>query len=72
MEIKLKLPFAANSRVDEFDVRQMKKALNRLGYYRPYEKIGITEIPDSVVFEALRAFQKDHGLPCNRHGKTGR
>ena len=41
MKIELKLPFAANSSVDDFDVRQMKKALNRLGYYQPNEKTGI-------------------------------
>jgi peptidoglycan hydrolase-like protein with peptidoglycan-binding domain len=62
MRLELKQPFAANSAVDEFDVRQIKKALNRLGYYQPYEKVGITEVPDSAVFEALKAFQKDHGL----------
>lgn len=59
MNIKLNKPFAANSAVDEFDVRQIKKALNRLGYYQPYEKTGITGIPDAAVFEALKAFQKD-------------
>ena len=62
MKIKLSKPFAANSAVDEFDVRQIKKALNRLGYYQPYEKTGITGIPDAAVFEALKAFQKDQGL----------
>ncbi len=62
MNIKLNKPFAANSAVDEFDVRQMKKALNRLGYYQPYEKTGITGIPDAAVFSALKSFQKDQGL----------
>ena len=62
MKIKLSQPFASNGKVDEFDVRQMKKALNRLGYYQPYEKTGITGIPDTQVFTALKAFQKDHGL----------
>ena len=45
MEIKLSKPFAANSGVDEFDTRQIKKALNRLGYYKPYKETGITGIP---------------------------
>lgn len=62
MKIKLSKPFAANGKVDEFDVRQMKKALNRLGYYQPYEKVGIIGIPDADVFVALKAFQKDRGL----------
>jgi hypothetical protein len=59
MDIKLNKPFAANSAVDEFDVRQMKKAPNRLGYYQPYEKTGITGIPDADMFSALKSFQKD-------------
>lgn len=62
MEIKLNKPFATNSAVDSFDVRQIKKALNRLGYYQPYEKTGITDIPDAHVFAALKAFQKDQRL----------
>lgn len=44
MEITLKKLFASNTKVDEFDVKQMKKALNRLQYYYPPEDIGITGI----------------------------
>jgi|GEM_PF-2642781 len=62
MTIKLSKPFSRNNAVDEFDVRQMKKALNRLGYYTPKEGTGITGIPDATVFTALKAFQKDQGL----------
>jgi len=62
MQIELNRPFAANGKVDEFDVRQMKKALNRLGYYQPYEETGITGIPDAGLFNALKSFQKDQGL----------
>ena len=62
MEIKLKKSFAANVPADEYDVRQIKKALNRLGYYMPYEKTGITGIPDPAVFAALKSFQKDQEL----------
>ncbi len=69
MKIKLSRPFAANGKVDEFDVKQMKKALNRLGYYQPYEKTGITGIPDADVFAALKAFQKDHSLSANGAAK---
>jgi GH24 family phage-related lysozyme (muramidase) len=63
MEISLLKPFAPDGPVHEFDVRQMKKALNRLGYYTPYEKVGITGVPDTSIFESLKRFQKDHGLP---------
>ena len=38
MKLELSKPFASNGAVDEFDVRQIKKALNRLGYYQPFEK----------------------------------
>lgn len=62
MKIELSQPFATNSKVDEFDVKQMKKALNRLGYYQPYEKVGITGIADMEVFDALKVFQREHGL----------
>lgn len=66
MKIELNKPFSANAAADEFDVRQMKKALNRLGYYRPYAKTGITDIADRAVFEALKTFQKDQGAKQHR------
>jgi peptidoglycan hydrolase-like protein with peptidoglycan-binding domain len=69
MKIELSQPFASNGIVDEYDVIQMKKALNRLGYYQPYEKVGITSIADRGIFAALKAFQKDHGLPATGTAK---
>lgn len=71
MKIELAKPFSSNSTVDEFDVKQMKKALNRLGYYTPFEKTGITGIPDKAVFDALKAFQRDQGLPTTGAEKPG-
>ncbi|MGH1455832.1 MAG: peptidoglycan-binding protein [Alphaproteobacteria bacterium] len=65
MDITLNKPFAANAQADEDDVRKMKKALNRLGYYTPYEKTGISGIPDREVFDALKKFQSDNGLHPN-------
>lgn len=62
MPIKLSKPFGSNRAADDYDTRQMKKSLNRLGYYMPYEKTGITGIPDDAVFVAFKAFQKDHGI----------
>ena len=64
MTIQLSKPFASNSAVDEFDVRQLKKVLNRLGYYRPFEKTGVTGIPDAEIFDALKDFQRDYNLPA--------
>jgi hypothetical protein len=71
MNITLTKPFAANSAVDEFDVNQMKKALNRLGYYQPFAKTGITGIPDAAVFTALKNFQTDQGLRATASAKPG-
>ncbi len=62
MKIKLKKPFAANVAVDEEDARAVKRSLNWLGYYTPYEKVGISPYPDQAIFEAIRKFQTDHGL----------
>lgn len=65
MNILLTQRFARDGNADEFDTRQIKKALNRLGYYMPPETLGITEIPDAEVFTALRNFQQDYGLPVS-------
>jgi hypothetical protein len=71
MEIELNRPFAANGGVDEYDVRQMKKALNRLGYYTPYEETGITGIADRGMFAALKEFQTRYGLSASGTAKPG-
>lgn len=71
MDIVLSKPFARNTQVDGYDVRQMKKALNRLGYYHPFEKTGITAIPDEAVFQALMRFQADHNLRPNGTVRPG-
>jgi len=62
MRIKINEPFASNGNVDEEDVRVIKRALNWLGYYTPYEKVGLTTIPDTGVFKAIKEFQADRNL----------
>lgn len=62
MKFKLNAPFARNGKVDEDDVRMLKRALNRLGYYYPAPDIGMNDIPDSELFEAIKSFQSDQGL----------
>ncbi len=62
MKIKINEPFANNGNVDEEDVRVIKRALNWLGYYTPYEKVGLTTIPDTGVFKAIKEFQIDQKL----------
>jgi len=62
MTIELLGPVAANGPVDGFDVRQVKRALNRLGYYQPYPKIGMTDVSDKAMFDAVKSFQKDNWI----------
>ncbi len=62
MTMKLLKPFGANTPVDDDDVRKMKHALNRRGYYMPDPKTGMTEVTDKAVFEGLKKFQQDHSL----------
>lgn len=62
MPVSLSKPVAANSAADPFDARQLKKALNRLGFYQPLATTGITGIPDRALFDALKKFQTRHGL----------
>lgn len=62
MKIELNKNFAPNSTVDAYDVRQMKRALNRLGFYMPPKDTGITDMIDGAVFTALKTFQKARGL----------
>lgn len=71
MGLQLEKELSPNSSVDEFDVLQVKRALNRLGYYFPYEDIGITGIPDSDLFQALKRFQINNGLPGTGTAKPG-
>lgn len=47
------------------DTIAIKQALAALGYYSPDPSIGITKFPDSGLFEAIKAFQKDMGLYPN-------
>lgn len=63
MKITLQGPLAPDSAAGDFDVRQMKKALNRLGFYTPpYKDAGITGITDDKMFAAIRAYQASRGL----------
>jgi peptidoglycan hydrolase-like protein with peptidoglycan-binding domain len=69
MPVTLAKPFARDIEVDEFDTHRMKKTLNRLGYYLPPGKLGITGIPDAAIFDALKKFQKDRGLAATGAAK---
>ena len=63
MSVTLTKSLAPNSPADEADVRRVKYALNRLGYYHPEAGIGMTTVPDRAMFEALKQFQSKYNLP---------
>lgn len=64
MQISLQAPLAPDSAAGDLDVRQLKKALNRLGFYAPpHTDIGITGLTDNDLFAAIRAYQSARGLP---------
>lgn len=71
MEINLFQPLAPDSQAHAPDVRAAKILLNHLGYYRPYDKVGITGIADSTMFDAFKKFQGDFGLPVTGVAKPG-
>ena len=71
MTIDLKGPVAPNGAATMIDVRQIKKALNRLGYYTPFDTVGISGMPDQRLFSAIKNFQRDQGLPVSGQIKPG-
>ncbi|MFA6019998.1 MAG: peptidoglycan-binding domain-containing protein [Rhodospirillales bacterium] len=48
--------------VDLDDSLATKQALNRLGYYTPPQSYGMVPYPERLMFDSLKAFQKDEGL----------
>ena len=62
MKIELSKTLASDGAAEDYDVRQLKKAPNRLGYYVPYEEVGITGFPDLRMFDALKSFQRMNNL----------
>lgn len=67
---KLKSTIDASTRTDGDDVRAVKSALNGIGYYNSPEW-GITDYPDTELFDSIERFQTDHGLKQDRLMKPG-
>lgn len=65
MTIKINKTLARNAKAHGNDVRQIKKSLNWLGYYTPYEKTGLSDYPDAELFQSILQFQKDNDLHPN-------
>lgn len=62
---------APDSAADEDDVRRIKKALNRLGYYTPPSPdMGITGMTDNALFAGISAYQDSRGLPVTGQVKS--
>ena len=63
MKFDLNKPVASNARdMDEDDIRNLKIILNRLGYYTPNTEIGITHIPDPMLFRSIQKFQEENSI----------
>lgn len=62
MQIALENIVRRNGKADDWDIRQLKKALNRLGYYMPDSQVGINGTPDQRLFAGITQYQKDRGL----------
>lgn len=60
--MQITTPIARTNAVDPNDVRIIKAALNRLGYYIPDPYIGMNDLPDDQLFHAIANFQKKHGF----------
>lgn len=65
MTLSINGAIARNSVVAPADVRALKQALNRLGLYIPNYEIGMNDVADEDMFEALTSFQKLTELPAD-------
>ena len=69
-QYQLKSTIDASARTDGDDVRSVKSALNGIVYYQKPEW-GITDSPDTELFDSIGRFQTDHGLKHDRIMKPG-
>lgn len=59
--IKIKKTLGENYNVDLGDVLKVKSAFKDIGYYK-VPSYGLTQYPDTHLFDAVRNFQKDENL----------
>ncbi len=59
--IKIKSKVSRDSNVNLNDVSELKNSLIKQGYYNIPE-YGLTPYPDRELFDAIKAFQRDHQL----------
>jgi hypothetical protein len=71
MALQINQELSSSAAAGHADVLQMKRALNRLGYYLPNPDIGMTDIPDRELFHGLNRYQVNNGLPGTGMAKPG-
>lgn len=68
--LNLARPLAANVACDGADVHDVKTLLAELGHY-PAPDWGVSAYPDRALFDAIRAYQAEHGLKADGVMKPG-
>ena len=62
LKIQITTTLSPSLAIAGWDILQMKKALNRLGYYLPQSNTGTTDEPERALFEALKDFKRKQNL----------
>ena len=70
MTFRLNRPIGPEFNHDLKDVLKTKKALDTLGHFATPD-YGLTEFPDQPMFDAIKGFQRDHGLKEDGAMKPG-
>lgn len=67
----LKDPVGTNWRLNAGDLKNTKRALWQLGYYKVPPERGIDDWTDTQMFDGIRSFQKDNGLKVDAFMRPG-
>ncbi|MEW5729134.1 MAG: peptidoglycan-binding domain-containing protein [Pseudomonadota bacterium] len=67
----LKDPVGTNWRLNTGDLKNTKRALSQLGYYKVPPERGIDDWADTQLFDGIRSFQKDNGLKVDAFMRPG-
>lgn len=67
----LKDPVGTNWRLNTGDLKNTKRALSQLGYYKAPPERGIDDWADTQMFDGIRSFQKDNGLKVDAFMRPG-
>lgn len=67
----LQEPVGTNWRLNTGDLKNTKRALSQLGYYKVPPERGVDDWADTQMFDGIRAFQKDNGLKVDAFMRPG-